>query len=75
MPCTMLPDPLKEKQPHNITDFLDLNILGCHHCANNSVCFIIQLFRMFQKVPLIRMGHPNVRGSVISLYSPLGKNV
>ena len=34
---------------------------------------IIRLFRMFQKVPLIWMGHPNVSRSVISWYSPLRK--
>ena len=35
--------------------------------------YFLRLFRMFKKVPLIWMGHPNVRRSVISWYSPLRK--
>ena len=63
----------RNKTSHNM---LNENKIKYIHTLTTKVyiIFILWLFRMFQKVPLIWMGHLNVHMSDISLYWLLRKN-
>src|SRR4029434_3435363 len=60
-------------QQSRITQKVGMTVLAGYVLKNCTGYRVIRLFRMFKKVPLILMGHSNVRRSVISLFSLLRK--
>src|SRR4029434_4807623 len=62
------------EEQSRITQQVGMIVLAGHVLKNCTRYRIIRLFRMFKKVQLISMGHPNVRRSVISVDSLLRKS-